>query len=238
MLRIKVGLAQTNPVVGDYAHNVDEIKELLAKAAKNSLDLVVFGELAINGYPLGDLSYRRDVIAAGETALEQLTRESLWFPELTIVVGHARFARSEKLQLQASNAIAHNSASVIRNGKILGVYDKQRLPNYDVFDDWRNFIPGQSELVFEVGDTKCAIAICEDIWDPNSERAVRLEAMGVELVVVPNGSPYTRLKSKERREVAKRFSSGLALAYVNLAGGQDEPVSYTHLRAHETRGHL
>ncbi|QKJ25211.1 NAD+ synthase [Aquiluna borgnonia] len=224
MLRIKVGLAQTNPVVGDYAHNVDEIKELLAKAAKNSLDLVVFGELAINGYPLGDLSYRRDVIAAGETALEQLTRESLSFPELTIVVGHARFARSEKLQLQASNAIAHNSASVIRNGKILGVYDKQRLPNYDVFDDWRNFIPGQSELVFEVGDTKCAIAICEDIWDPNSERAVRLEAMGVELVVVPNGSPYTRLKSKERREVAKRFSSGLALAYVNLAGGQDELV--------------
>ena len=224
MLRIKVGLAQTNPVVGDYEHNLGEIKSLLIQAAKNSLDLVVFGELAINGYPLGDLSYRKDVISTGESALEQLTQASLEYPALTIVVGHARLATTGKPGLQASNAIAHNSASVIRNGKVLGVYDEQRLPNYDVFDDWRNFIPGESELVFDVGDTKCAIAICEDIWEPNSERATRLAAMGVELVVVPNGSPYTRDKSQERREVAKQFSSGLALAYVNLAGGQDELV--------------
>jgi NAD+ synthase (glutamine-hydrolysing) len=93
-----------------------------------------------------------------------------------------------------------------------------------VFDDWRNFIPGDSELVFEVAGTKCAIAICEDIWDVDSTRPEKLKSQGVELILVPNGSPYTRNKALERRTAANRFSKGMSLAYVNLAGGQDELV--------------
>jgi NAD+ synthase (glutamine-hydrolysing) len=223
VLQIKVGLAQTNPVVGDYSHNAEQIIQYMAEAADSGLDLIVFGELALNGYPLGDLSYRVDVISSGEASLQRVIEASKQFPNLTCVVGHAALATSGKPDNQVSFAIAHNSASAFRNGELIGRYDKQQLPNYDVFDDWRNFIPGTTELLFEVNGHKCAVAICEDIWS-DASRGARLSASGVELIIVPNGSPYVQGKSASRREVAKEFANGAAIAYVNLAGGQDELV--------------
>ncbi len=224
MPEIKVGLAQTNPVVGDYQNNALEILRMMKDAHRAGVQLLVFGELALNGYPLGDLSYRADVIASGEAKLSELVLASKDFPGLTVVLGHATLANTPKPSNQSSDAIAHNSASVFRAGEVLGRYDKQRLPNYDVFDDWRNFIPGSQELIFEVAGTRCAVAICEDIWEQNSPRPVSLKDSGVELLVVPNGSPYTRSKSQQRRRAARDFANGMALAYVNLSGGQDELV--------------
>jgi len=221
---IKVGLAQTNPVVGDYQNNALDILRLMGEAHASGVQLLVFGELALNGYPLGDLSYREDVIASGEAKLEEIVRESKSYPALTVVLGHASLAKGPKLGIQSSDAIAHNSATVFRAGLVIGRYDKQRLPNYDVFDDWRNFIPGNQELIFEVSGTKCAVAICEDIWEKDSARSSSLKAAGVDYLVVPNGSPYTRDKSKQRREAATSFANGMNLAYVNLSGGQDELV--------------
>ena len=224
MPEIKVGLAQTNPVVGDYENNAAVIHSMMAQAHSEGLDLIIFGELALNGYPLGDLSYRKDVIQAGERTLEDLIAKSQAFPPLTIVLGHAALSSAARTSIQSSEAIATNSASVFSQGKLIGRYDKQRLPNYDVFDDWRNFIPGNRELIFDVAGNKCAMAICEDIWDEDSTRGEKLKAIGVELVIVPNGSPYTREKSLQRRAAAKAFAQGISLAYVNLAGGQDELV--------------
>jgi NAD+ synthase (glutamine-hydrolysing) len=221
---IKVGLAQTNPVVGDYENNAAVIDSMMAQAHSEGLDLMIFGELALNGYPLGDLSYRKDVIEAGERTLELLIAKSAGYPGLTVVLGHAALSSTGRSSIQSSDAIATNSASVFCEGKLIGRYDKQRLPNYDVFDDWRNFIPGDRELIFEVAGIKCAIAICEDIWDQDSVRGAKLKEQGVELIVVPNGSPYTRDKNSQRRAAARAFSNGISLAYVNLAGGQDELV--------------
>jgi NAD+ synthase (glutamine-hydrolysing) len=219
---IKVGLAQTNPVVGDYQNNAEEILRLMREASEADVQLLVFGELALNGYPLGDLSYRADVIGTGEAKLAELIQESKAFPKLTVVLGHASMADGTRPALQSSDAIAHNSATVFCGGKVLGRYDKQRLPNYDVFDDWRNFIPGNQELIFEVAGVKCAIAICEDIWEENSSRPAKLKAAGVEYLAVPNGSPYTRDKDQQRRAAARKFAVGFNLVYVNLVGGQDE----------------
>ena len=224
MSQIKVGLAQTNPVVGDYQHNSAEVLKMMADAHAQGLDLIVFGELALNGYPLGDLSYRRDVISSGEAALTGIIAASASFPNLTVVLGHAALAETVGPKNQVAKAIAHNSATAFRGGQVIGRYDKQRLPNYDVFDDWRNFVPGQGELIFEVGETKCAIAICEDIWEEEPTRSEQLRSQGVGLLVVSNGSPYTRNKSLERREAAKHFAQGMSVAYVNLSGGQDELV--------------
>lgn len=224
MPEIKVGLAQTNPVVGDYQNNALEILRLMTEANAAGVQLLVFGELALNGYPLGDLSYRADVITSGEAKLAQIVYESRSYPQLTVVLGHASLAKEPRPRIQSSDAIAHNSATVFRAGEVIGRYDKQRLPNYDVFDDWRNFIPGSKELIFEVSGTRCAVAICEDIWEQNSGRSAALKAAGVEYLVVPNGSPYTRAKNKQRRKAATTFAAGMSLAYVNLSGGQDELV--------------
>lgn len=222
MHNLKVAFGQTNPVVGDFGHNLDQVLNLCREAAANA-DLIIFGELALCGYPLGDLSYRRDIVGKSARTLEQLIAASVEFPTLTIAVGYASFATTLDKR-QSSFAIAHNSLAVVSNGSLIGVYHKQILPNYDVFDDWRNFVPGESELIFEVQGTKCALAICEDIWDEDSPRPELLSKMGVELLLVANGSPYTRTKRLERIEAARRFQAGYSIAYANLAGGQDELV--------------
>lgn len=223
MRNLIVAFGQTNPVVGDFRGNLNKIMAAVSDAHGRA-DLIVFGELALCGYPLGDLSYRKDVIDASEQHLKLLVDQSKNFPELTLVVGYASNAHLAQNANQSSYAIAHNSAAVIRGGMLVGQYHKQLLPNYDVFDDWRNFVPGDQELIFEVKGVKCAVAICEDIWTADSIRPKQLNELGVELLVVPNGSPFTRTKRAERLEAARKFQSGFAIAYANLSGGQDELV--------------
>jgi NAD+ synthase (glutamine-hydrolysing) len=220
---LRVAFGQTNPVVGDFTHNLNQIRASIQEASGNA-DLLVFGELALCGYPLGDLSYRTDIIDATELALKQLADFTQDHPDLTIVVGHVSHAASTKAASQESYAIAHNSASVIRGGQVVGTYHKQLLPNYDVFDDWRNFVPGHGEFTFDVAGVKCALAICQDIWAQDSSRPAELRKAGVGLLVVPNGSPYEQGKRKKRVEAARNFQDGFAVAYSNLTGGQDELV--------------
>lgn len=222
MREIRIGFGQINPVVGDLEHNYQQILSQL-KQAHGKVDLVVFGELALCGYPLGDLSYRLDIIEKTEAKLAELISASKEFPGLTAVVGHVSKATKRNLT-QVSFAIAHNSATVFSEGAVIGRYDKKRLPNYDVFDDWRNFVPGSDELIFDLNGKKAAIAICEDIWDKDAEQAKLLAQHSVELLIVPNGSPYTRSKQNERRAAARNFQHGFALAYANLSGGQDDLV--------------
>ncbi|MDG2497057.1 MAG: NAD+ synthase [Aquiluna sp.] len=225
MTEINVAFAQTNPVVGDVQHNLALILEA-AESVADTADILITGELALSGYPMGDLSYRADVIDATLSALDQLVAASTqeMFSSLYFVVGHISFATDARPTAQSSLAIAHNSASVIQNGTIIGTYNKQILPNYDVFDDWRNFIPGNNELVFSVSGKKCAVAICEDIWDANSSRPQKLNELGIDLLLVLNGSPYTRKKAAERQVAARSFQRGFDLAYSNLCGAQDELV--------------
>jgi NAD+ synthase (glutamine-hydrolysing) len=223
MRNLTLAFGQTNPVVGDFDYNLAQIREQIV-AAPQGTDLLVFGELAICGYPLGDLSYRRDIIEGSEKALQALVAFTESFPNLTIVVGHASHALVASSPQQSSFAIAHNSASVMKGGNLLGTYHKRSLPNYDVFDDWRNFVPGNQELVFDVAGTRCALAICEDIWTLDPSRAKELREAGVELLVVPNGSPFTKSKRAERLKAARNFQDGFAIAYANLSGGQDELV--------------
>ncbi len=223
MLNIKLAFAQTNPVVGDFANNAKVICELMSQAHSQGVELLVFGELALCGYPMGDYSYRADLVKECDAQLSQIVQHSRNLRGLTAVIGHIALAEESKPDSQVSAAIAHNSASVISEGSVLGRYDKMRLPNYDVFDDWRNFVPGNSELFFELNGLKIAVAICEDIWGAKP-RGNTLRTAGVDLVVVPNGSPFSTAKNEQRLEAARTFADGMYLAYANLCGGQDELV--------------
>ncbi|MGA0413692.1 MAG: NAD+ synthase [Aquiluna sp.] len=221
---IRIGFGQINPVVGDFAHNSRQILQIMDNAA-GKVDLLIFGELALCGYPLGDLSYRADIISATQEALEQLVAESAEprLASLTVVLGHVSAAATHSDQ-QSSYASAHNSATVFSSGVVIGRYDKKYLPNYDVFDDWRNFVPGSSELLFELKGQRVAVAICEDIWHPEAPQRDELANAGIDLLVVPNGSPYTRDIQSRRRNAATSYQRGFAIAYANLAGGQDDLV--------------
>ena len=217
MLPLRLAFGQTNPVVGDFEGNLAQILKQSESAAQQDIQLLIFGELSLCGYPLGDLSYRKDLVKRSEEALTRLVVESSKYPSLTMLVGYARVA-GHSSSLQSSKAIAHNSAAVIRNGELIGVYDKQLLPNYDVFDDWRNFVPGSTELTVDVAGVRVGVKICEDIWGDQPHLG------NVDLVAVLNGSPFTFDKSVQRLEAARKYASGKTLAYANLSGGQDELV--------------
>lgn len=222
MPNFRFAVAQINPIVGDFSGNLELIKLEIAEASAKGAQLICFGEMSLSGYPIEDLAQRFDFLDQAEAALEKLRSwASTEFPEITVVVGLPTKASSS----HSNWAIAHNSAAVIQHGKITGLYHKHHLPNYSVFDEYRVFKSGTQPLSFSIGEYKIAIAICEDIWQVGGPVSATA-SLGVDLLLVLNGSPFERSKSEARlqlaRDVAK--SENASVAYVNLVGGQDDLV--------------
>ncbi|HMH54278.1 MAG TPA: NAD+ synthase [Candidatus Acidoferrum sp.] len=208
---VRVGLAQINATVGDLEGNVRKIVDAIERARQRGVGLVAFPELAVPGYPPEDLLFKSAFIEANLRALDAVTRAT---SGLTAVVGFVD--RRDDI---------FNAAAVLHDGRIAGVYHKHYLPNYGVFDENRYFQAGVETPVFTLGDTTFAVNICEDIWYPTGPTTVQALA-GAELVITINSSPYHAGKGRDReRMVATRAADDVvALAYVNMVGGQDELV--------------
>jgi len=211
MRRFRVGLGQINPTVGDFEGNVQKIVEAIERARALGCQLVAFPELAVPGYPPEDLLFKPAFIEANLKALDVVTRASRG---LTVVVGFVD-KRDD----------IFNAAAILHDGACAGVYHKQYLPNYGVFDENRYFQAGTEAPVFAVGETVFAVNVCEDIWYPAGPTTAQALA-GAELVVNVNGSPYHAGKARFREQmVATRAADDLVcVAYVNMVGGQDELV--------------
>jgi NAD+ synthase (glutamine-hydrolysing) len=211
MNRLRVALAQINPTVGDIPGNVARIRESIETARSRGADVVVFPELAITGYPPEDLVLRPDFVNANLRALEEVAAAARG---IVAVVGFVD--RGTDL---------HNAAAVVHDGRVAGVYRKQRLPNYGVFDELRYFRPGSAELLVEIAGVRVGVTICEDLWDPDGPVAPLARA-GAEVVLNLSASPFHRGKWRLRRSVAGTRASehGVSIVYVNAVGGQDELV--------------
>jgi len=213
-------MAQINPTVGDLENNISVISRAYERAAAVGCHLVAFPELAVTGYPPEDLVLKPGFIADNRRALERLVEMT---GDTTLVVG---FVDHAELDVNGSaERLLFNAAAVARNGTLLGIYRKQLLPNYSVFDEERYFIPGpEHQDIFDVCGAKVAVSICEDLWA--SGPVAHQAAQGAEIVVSINGSPFHRDKPQVRRDlVADRArSNSVVLAYVNQVGGQDELV--------------
>jgi NAD+ synthase (glutamine-hydrolysing) len=211
MRRFRVGLAQINSTVGDFEGNVRKIVEGIERARGLGCGLVAFPELAVTGYPPEDLLFKPAFIEANLRALDEVARATRG---LTAVVGFVD-KRDD----------IFNAAAVLHDGRRAGVYHKQYLPNYGVFDENRYFQAGTEAPVFQAGETTFAVNICEDIWYPTGPGTLQALA-GAELVVTINASPYHAGKARFREKmVATRAADDLVcLAFVNLVGGQDELV--------------
>jgi NAD+ synthase (glutamine-hydrolysing) len=211
MRRFRVGLAQINATVGDFEGNVRKIVDGLERGRALGCGLVAFPELAVTGYPPEDLLFKPAFIEANLRALDAVARATRG---LTAVVGFVD-KRDD----------IFNAAAVLHDGARAGVYHKQYLPNYGVFDENRYFQAGTAAPVFQAGETTFAVNICEDIWYPTGPGTLQALA-GAELVVTINASPYHAGKARFREKmVATRAADDLVcLAFVNLVGGQDELV--------------
>ena len=217
---VRVGLAQVNPTVGDLVGNVASILREYATAAGAGCDIVAFPELSITGYPPEDLVLKPGFLADNMRALNTVVEAT---GKCMAVVG---FVDSVAVQVEGGEErILFNAAAVAQNGKILGVYRKQLLPNYSVFDEERYFTPGPSiQDIFSCNGIPFAVSICEDLWvgDPTEQQAQQ----GAKLCISINGSPFHRNKPTQRDELvsSRARSNGVVVAYVNQIGGQDELV--------------
>jgi NAD+ synthase (glutamine-hydrolysing) len=224
MPKVRLALAQTNPVVGDIGANTDQAFEAVKAAVTNGANLVLFGEMAITGYPIEDLAARESFIMAAASAVTTLaTRlEQAGFGEIAVVIGHPALAPERDSH---GWAIAQNCASVLLGGKITGTYAKHHLPNYSVFDEYRIFVPGNDPLSFEFQGLKFSTLICEDIWQSGGPVA-QLADNKTDVVLVLNGSPFEIDKDDKRQHLVRELAvnNTTAVAYVNLVGGQDDLV--------------
>ena len=200
-----------NATVGDLSGNAAIIARRLQDAREAGAHIVAVPELAITGYPPEDLLLKPAFIEANHKTLLSLQEHTR---DLTAIVGFV----DREVDL-------FNAAAVFHDGEWIETYRKQRLPNYGVFDELRYFRPGCEELVLQLGDSFIGVTICEDIWYPGGP-VERLAAAGADLVININASPYHRGKWEDRhRMLATRAADyGVAIAYVNLIGGQDELV--------------
>ena len=211
MRQLRIGMAQVNTTVGDFAGNTRKILEAVAEARSLAVDLLTFPELAICGYPPEDLLFKPQFIEENMRSLGTVVDGS---SGLTVVVGFA----------DAKEDI-YNAAAVIHDGKLVGVYHKIYLPNYGVFDENRYFRAGTECPVYVIAGVGVGITICEDIWYEAGPATVQARS-GAEVIVNISASPYHFGKREFReRMLAARASDNVAIfCYDNLVGGQDELV--------------
>ena len=206
-------MGQINTFVGDWQGNCERVLAACRSAHAKFIDaVVVFPELTLTGYPPEDLLLRPSLEQETDAVLAQLCAELP--PTLWVVVGYPR-RRTDGL---------YNSAGVIHDGRIVAEYDKQSLPNYQVFDEKRYFQEGTGACVVDISGVKVGITICEDIWEPEPIAGAR--AAGAQLLINLNASPFHRGKPLQRQAmVAERArANDLPVVYVNQVGGQDELV--------------
>src|SRR5690348_13362435 len=208
MAILKFALAQFDFPVGAVGANAARMRELAAEVRARRAALIAFPEQSLCGYPAEDLLLRPGFLAACESELASLASG---IENIAAVIGHPHAVGE-----------VYNAASVIANGEIQATYHKQALPNYTVFDEKRYFRPGSEPLVFDCEGVRVGLIICEDIWE--AEPAARAAANGAQLLLVINASPYDMRQAATREALLAQRAreNDLAVAYVNVIGGQDD----------------
>ncbi|WBB67128.1 NAD+ synthase [Micromonospora sp. WMMD812] len=228
MPTLRLALSQVNPTVGDIAGNAQLIRDWTRRAADAGAQLVLFPEMALTGYPVEDLVFRRSFVAASRAALDRLAADLAadGLGDLPVVVGYLDADGPPQVSADAEPGRgARNAAALLHGGAVAATYFKHHLPNYGVFDEDRYFVPGDMLTVVRIGGVDVALTICEDLWQAGGPFAAARQA-GVGLVVNINGSPYELNKDDIRLPLVRRRAAeaGAAIAYVNMIGGQDELV--------------
>lgn len=225
---MRVGLAQINSTLGDFAHNRERIVEYAHRAKAKRCELVVFPELALMGYLPNDLLENSGVI---DRQLKEFAKLQKQIPDgIAVLLGLITRTGRKK------GKPYFNSAALLRRGKRPKFFHKELLPTYDVFDEARHIAPGKiAEGFVTLGKQRLLITICEDIWGWELKNhptnylenpLTKLRGKRVDAVINLSASPFTLAKVADRQSVvratAKNFSA--PVVYVNMVGGQDEVI--------------
>ena len=212
---MRLGLAQINTVVGDLDGNREKMAARIADAKSQGVELLLFPELAVTGYPPEDLLLRPGFVRAAADSLHRLALEARG---ITALVGYPHYDRD-----------LFNACAVCSGGEVKAVYRKRFLPNYGVFDEARYFAQGRDLLLLEHGKTLAGVTICEDVWQPGPP-ATDLALAGAQLVANISASPFHVGKDREREEMlrVRARDNSCFVALCNAVGGQDELIFDGH----------
>jgi len=211
---MRLALAQLNVTVGDLAGNLRKMEQTFNAAAQKEVDLLVFPELSLCGYPPEDLLLRPQFLIDCQKTLARLAAHA---EAVTGLVGFPDGVPGD----------CYNAAAVCKNGQVGQVYRKGLLPNYGIFDEKRYFKSGTSPVVISRDDIRFALTICEDVWDTAwLDGFLKRLPQRPDMILNLSASPFHRRKGQQRQEVLARCAKhfGCAVAYCNLVGGQDELV--------------
>lgn len=224
---IRIGLAQMNAHVGDLKGNTEKIIRFTEDAGKKGVDIVSFPELAITGYPPEDLLLKSKFVDDNYASLEFIAKKTSSI-DLAVVVGF----------VDKTDDI-YNAAAVLYKGKIAGIYHKNYLPNYGVFDEKRYFKSSNVSQIFIIRGIPVGVNICEDIWYPDGPCMTQALA-GARLIVNINSSPYHagKWRFRERMVSTRASDNAVFIAYTNMVGGQDELVFDGHSMVFNPKGDL
>jgi len=211
--KVRLGLAQINPCVGDLEGNVRLMCDFYNKALAENVDLLVFPELSICGYPPEDLLHKKHFLSDNRDAVEKLAVQC---PDITIIAGFP----------ESRNGKCSNSAAILSKGRIQNIYRKSLLPNFGVFDEKRYFTPGKEPLVIDVKGVRSAVTICRDIWEVDWLSNLLCNSPKPDLIINLSASPFHYGKIEQRIKIIADCAGKLdaPVAYCNLVGGQDEIV--------------
>lgn len=209
--RLAIVMAQVSQRVGDIDGNAKAMLEWRSRAG--DCDIVMFPELQLVGYPPEDLVLKPEFVRRAMEGSERLI-------DATSDDGPALLFGS----IHAEEGKVFNAYLLAHGGKLVARRLKRELPNYGTFDEKRVFASGPLPEPVEFRGVKFGIPICEDIWQESV--CAHLRSQGAEFLLVPNGSPYELNKDDQRIVLVERrvTETGLAVAYLNRVGGQDELV--------------
>ncbi len=220
---LRIAGAQINPVVGDLVGNAEMVRRAMDWAETQHADVLLLPELALSGYPPEDLVLRRQFRTESLATVERLAEAS---GRTVTVVGFVEPVDVDEVLEDSQPRTAANSAAVLAEGRLVGIYRKVLLPNYAVFDEARYFVAGdQPDMLWNISGIPMGISVCEDIWSPEGPPALQAAA-GARILLNINGSPYHAGKGTQRAALlaAEAQRAGVPLVYLNMVGGQDDLI--------------
>ena len=209
---MKIAVAQINPNVGDITGNYQKIVEGIEKAKAQHADLVVFPEMCVPGYPPKDLLLKKNLVEENKSFIDTIAAHS---SNISVIVGF----------VDVKEGNLYNAAAIMSDTKIIQIYHKMHLPNYDVFDEKRYFKPGEKADLVLINGVNIGISICEDIWIENGPVSAQY-TQGADLIINISASPFHAGKASVREELLSRRAreNKVPVIYVNTVGAQDDLI--------------
>lgn len=217
---LRVALCQIDTIIGAIDRNTSLVLDALRVATEAECDVAIFPELTITGYPPEDLVYKPSFVADNMAALDQIAAATT---TTAAVVGFVETGAGATVG--SGYPTLHNAAAVCAGGRVIGVYRKHELPNYQVFDDKRYFTSGTELPLWSIAGVTVGVTVCEDLWIDGGP-VNKLGQAGAQFILNINASPFYQGKPQVRADLVRRRTAetGVPIAYVNAVGGQDELV--------------